>query len=661
MFVVDENRNILFANDSFAKMFGYTIEEVINVNTRKFHLNDESYEEFATIAFDAVSKGNPVDTEFEVKRKDGSFFWIHIVGSLVENEKLILWTMFDITKSKKVQDKIKEINYNFEAYLNAIDKIDIGIFVVNEDFSIRYMNNTMKKWFGNQIGKICYSAVANLGEPCPYCKLYDVINDNKNVIYNPSTPDGQSFNIIATSIKNSDGSISKMEIIRNVTKQKQADEMLLKKEIELNYQAHYDMLTGLPNRVLFNDRLKRDIKISKIDNKKLALLFLDLDYFKEINDSLGHNIGDEVLVEVTKRLIKVIKVDDTLARLGGDEFTIIVNNLIHGQEASILAQKILESLKKPVLIKTHKLYISSSIGISLYPDDGDDYLSLLKYADAAMYKAKNEGRGNYQFYSSEMTELAFERLAMETSFRSSLENKDFLVYYQPQVDGETEKLIGMEALVRWNHPSMGIVPPSKFIPLAETTGLIVELDRFVMKTAMQQVSAWRKKNLKTGVLSLNLSVKQLHQKDFIEVLKSLMNETKCDAKWIELEVTESQVMSNPQEAIKILESINSLGIGLSIDDFGTGYSSLSYLKKLPIQKLKIDQSFVRDLPDDEEDSAITKAVIALGKSLNLDIIAEGVETKEQKDFLVNNGCKNIQGYYYARPMPTDKMELFLSK
>ena len=312
-----------------------------------------------------------------------------------------------------------------------------------------------------------------------------------------------------------------------------------------------------------------------------------------------------------------------------------------------------------LIVQRVQLYVSSSIGISICPDDGGSAQNLLKYADSAMYKAKAEGRNNFQFYSAEMTELAFERVVMEASLRAALKNKEFVVYYQPQIDARNNVLMGMEALVRWNHPTMGIVSPAKFIPLAESTGLIVELDRVVMQKAMRQISTWYKEGLNPGRLALNLAMKQLQQKDFIEFLKEMMKITECKAQWLEFEVTEGQIMTNPGEAIKILSEISELGIELAVDDFGTGYSSLAYLKKLPIDKLKIDQSFIRDLPQDEEDATITKAVIALASSLNLKIVAEGVETKEQKDFLVENGCSNIQGYFYSRPVESDKMEVKL--
>lgn len=427
-------------------------------------------------------------------------------------------------------------------------------------------------------------------------------------------------------------------------------------EDQLQKMAHYDTLTGLPNRVLFNDRLQRAIETAKIDQKKVALLFIDLDRFKEINDSFGHNAGDEILKTVSKRLQKVIGEDGTISRLGGDEFSIILEEIEEVEEVSFIANKILNVLSQEIMLEDNALYISSSIGISMFPGDGGSSQNLLKYADSAMYKAKDEGRNNFQYYNTSMTELAFERVVMEASLRIALKEEEFVVYYQPQVDGRTDTIIGMEALVRWNHSSLGLVSPDRFISLAESTGIIVQLDRIVMKTAMRQLSQWYEKGLNPGVLAMNLSVKQLKEEDFIEKLKSLLEDTKCKPEWIELEVTEGQIMTNPEEAIKVLKGINNLGIKLAIDDFGTGYSSLAYLKKLPIDKLKIDQAFVRDLPDDEEDSAITKAVIALAQSLNLRVIAEGVETKEQRDFLVTNGCNNIQGYFYSPPMPAIEME-----
>jgi diguanylate cyclase (GGDEF)-like protein len=427
----------------------------------------------------------------------------------------------------------------------------------------------------------------------------------------------------------------------------------------LQYQATHDALTGLANRILFSERLEHAIKKSKERNSQMALLFIDLDHFKEINDSLGHEAGDEVLTIVTTRLHETIQNEEVLARFGGDEFTVIIEGLQKTEEAMLLAEKILKVLSEPITVDHNELYVGCSIGISLYPDNGDTPQDLLKYADAAMYAAKNEGRNNVQYYTSEMTARALERVVMEASLRAGLKNEEFVVYFQPQVNGRSNTLNGMEALVRWQSPTVGLVSPAAFIPIAESTGLIVELDRFVMKCAMTQIASWYNEGLNPGILAMNLTMKQLQQNDFISFLTDLIAKTGCREEWIELEVTEDQIMMNPDEAIEILREISRIGVKIAVDDFGTGYSSLSYLKKLPINKLKIDQSFVRDLPNDGEDSAITKAIIALAQSLNLEIIAEGVETGEQKEFLVQNGCENIQGYFYSKPLPADKMKTVL--
>ncbi len=654
--VVDKERNNLFVNDRLSEMFGYDKEKLLSTNAEIFHVNHDTFLKFAELAFDAVLKGKPLGIDYQFKHADGSLFWVHIAGDPIGAANEVLWTMVDITPRIEAQQKIEDINYNLEQYLEAIDKIGIGLFVVDENYNTRYMNKTMISWFGDHRGKTCYSSVAGLSAPCPYCKLPEVIYENKKVSYEPTTLTGESFEIVATSIKNSDGTTSKMEFIRNVTDQKKVQEKLKEEREKFDYQAHHDVLTGLPNRLLFTDRLSQSMEKAKRNNSKLALLFIDLDHFKEINDSLGHDIGDKILQEVTQRLQESLRDEDTLARLGGDEFTLILEDLVEAQDASMIATKILNALSDSIKIDEHTLYVSSSIGISIFPDDGGTTQNLLKFADSAMYKAKDEGRNNYQFYNESMTELAFERVLMEASLRDAFKNEEFIVYYQPQIDGRDDRLIGMEALVRWKHPSMGIVSPAKFIPLAESTGLIIQIDRYVMKTAMSQLHSWYEEGLNPGVLAMNLAATQLHQEDFIEMFQALMQETGCKAEWLELEVTESQIMKNPQKAIKILQEISDLGVELAIDDFGTGYSSLAYLKRFPINKLKVDQAFVRDLPDDEEDTGIVKAVIALAKALSLRIIAEGVEREDQKAFLIQNNCYNIQGYLYSRPIEAESFK-----
>lgn len=454
-------------------------------------------------------------------------------------------------------------------------------------------------------------------------------------------------------------------------------EKLLKKSAELEHVnaklenlAIHDTLTGLHNRYALLERLQNSINFAQKNNQKLALFFIDLDRFKQINDSLGHAVGDEVLIHVGKLLLGSIHGNDLVARLGGDEFVVLIDQIQDAYHLSSIADKIIKVVQQVIELENQELQVTCSIGISIYPDDIEESESLeshtalanllLRNADAAMYRAKDEGKNNYQFYQPSMTSEAFEQMTLEKNLRNALLEDELVVYYQPQIDIVTETIIGMEALVRWNHPKLGMIPPMKFIPMAEDIGLIVLLDRIVMDKAMKQLSQWYKDGFNPGILSLNLSVKQLQQSDFIEKISTLIEEHGCLASWIEFEITEGQIMRNPDKSITVLEAIDAMGIKLSVDDFGTGYSSLSYLKRLPIKKLKIDQSFVRDIPDDKDDMAIVNTIINLADNLGLNIIAEGVETEEQKDFLLAHGCRHVQGYFYAKPMKAEEMTVMLN-
>lgn len=418
----------------------------------------------------------------------------------------------------------------------------------------------------------------------------------------------------------------------------------------------YDTLTSLPNRTLLFNRAKEAIVKAKRNHTQFALMFLDLDNFKRINDSYGHEEGDRVLLHIASKIEGLLKDECTLARFGGDEFIVILEDLEGTEDILNISERIIHQLQEPIEINSTKNYLGASIGISLYPDDATDINDLIKYADTAMYKAKQFGRNGAEFYSADMSHELMQRVKLEDEIREGIKKEEFVVYYQAQIDAKTESLVGMEALVRWQHPQRGLLSPFEFIPIAEENGLIIELDQLVMKKAMLQFSLWLEKGYNPGTLALNLSVKQLQGKDFILILKQLIEETHMKCEHLELEVTESQVMTNPEAAIKVLNEISQLGIELAIDDFGTGYSSLSYLKKLPINKLKIDKSFVDGLPIDEEDVSITQAIIALAKSLNLRVLAEGVETKEQREFLLQHECDTIQGYYYSRPISAQDLE-----
>lgn len=421
--------------------------------------------------------------------------------------------------------------------------------------------------------------------------------------------------------------------------------------LALQYQAKHDFLTSLPNRVLFMDRLEQSLRNARRKNTFVAVLFIDLDHFKEVNDSFGHSIGDKLLQNISTLLRSNVRETDTVARLGGDEFTVLIEDITSENLIIDLIQKIMNKLKEVQIIDAYQFYISCSIGISLYPQNATTSEEMLQNADAAMYRAKDEGRNTYQFYTGDMTQRAFERVTLETKLREAIAAQAFEVFFQPQIDMPSNRIIGMEALVRWIEDGVVIATPDAFIPLAEDTRLIVDLDRFVMRTAMKQFAQWIRDGYDPGVLSLNMSMVHLNHGDFIETLTGMLRDVGLSETRIELEVTETQIMKNPEQTIEILRQIKDLGFSIAVDDFGTGHSSLSYLKKLPVNRLKIDQSFVRDIPDDKDDMELTRAIIAMATNLNLKVIAEGVETQEQSEFLMEHGCDEAQGYFYSKPLP----------
>lgn len=426
--------------------------------------------------------------------------------------------------------------------------------------------------------------------------------------------------------------------------------------MELQFQAEHDSLTGLPNRVLFLDRLKQAIKLSIRSREKMAVLFVDLDHFKEVNDSLGHEVGDELLKQVANKMHATLREFDTIARLGGDEFTILLTSLSEDDALFGVMQKIMGAFKDPFLLKGHQVYTTCSIGISVFPDDAQTPEDLLRNADAAMYRAKTEGRNTYEFYTHDLTEKAYERVVLESKLRRALPRDELSVYYQPQVDMSTGQVIGMEALMRWHHPDDGMIPPDKFIPLAEDTGMIVEIDRWMTRTAIHQFAGWLRSGWNCGMLSINLSMIQLNSGDFIDYVEQLIKETSVPAEKLIFEVTETQAMRNPEKSTIVLRQLQALGVKIAIDDFGTGFSSLAYLKKLPIDRIKIDKSFIDGIPEDKDDVGLTQAIIALAGSLDKGLIAEGVETLEQAEFLCDQGCMDAQGYFYYKPMSASDLE-----
>jgi diguanylate cyclase (GGDEF)-like protein len=424
-------------------------------------------------------------------------------------------------------------------------------------------------------------------------------------------------------------------------------------EERLNYLAHYDALTNLPNRVLFNDRLEQAILDAGRHGRLVGVAHLDLDRFKTINDSLGHDIGDLFLRAVAERLRRFVRGGDTVARLVGDEFTMILADMAHVDDAARVAQKILESLSQSFLVAGHELFTSASLGMTLYPTDEGGAEGLLRNADIAMHRAKESGGNTYAFYSVDMTTKVQERLALEHALRRALEHDELRVHYQPVVNLRSGRLAGFEALVRWMHPQRGEILPMEFIPLAEETGLITRLDQWVVRKACTEFAAFLTASGTPLRLAVNLSARQFQQTDFVKSVLRIIDETKFDPKQLDMEVTETSLMQNAEVAASVMRDLGEIGVRFSIDDFGTGYSSLAYLKHLPIGSVKIDKSFVRDVPTDTNDAAIVTAIIAMAHNLGLEVVAEGVETQEQLEFLRANGCDAVQGWHFSRAWPKD--------
>jgi len=427
----------------------------------------------------------------------------------------------------------------------------------------------------------------------------------------------------------------------------------------LQFLAHHDVLTSLPNRSLFIDRLKQALAYARWHNRLVAVLFFDIDRFKNINDTLGHDVGDQLLQAIARRLGNCLRERDTVARFGGDEFVLVLNDISSSSDVGQLAKKILDAMQPPFMVNNVTLHVTASIGISLFPADGEESGALLSKADTAMYRAKDMGRNHYQFYSTEMGARAFERLAMENNMRLALERNEFVLHYQPQVDARNGQVMGMEALLRWQHPDFGLVPPMEFIPLLEETGLIVPVGEWVLRTACEQLGVWQRSGWDYLRMAVNLSSIQFGSPDLLQMITNVLMEQRLQAGSLELEITESILMRHDGAVAAMLESIDRMGVQLGLDDFGTGYSSLSYLRRFPIDTLKIDRSFVRDIPDDAEDAAITRAIIVMGQSLKLELIAEGVETKTQADYLQSLGCHIMQGFFFSRPLPAAEMTQLL--
>lgn len=601
------------------------------------------------------------------------FLFVRYISSIHMAQKII---EINHQLEDKVSEKNRELIRQGQFLQSILDGVSDSVVVIDKNYNVIMMNKVARKLSGfgenSPEDMKCYQIAHHLDTPCDSslhkCPHADVFasGDIINVVHDHISEDGKAhfIEITATPLMDAEGNVDAIiELGHDVTGHIMIREQLQQQKNELDKRAHHDALTGLPNRVLLIDRLKQAIKQAKREHCKVAILFIDLDRFKEINDGLGHKVGDEVLIAISDRLKQSIRSIDTVVRLGGDEFIIIISNVDKVSGVIEVAQKLINILAKPVYYQEHELYVAASIGISLYPDDVSSEQNatdvMIRNADSAMYQAKGVGGNNYQFYTRDMTEQAFERILLEKNLRRAIENDEFSVFYQPQYNSRTKKLLGMEALVRWNHPEMGLVPPAKFIPVAEDNGLIVPIGWQVIDKVIRQMLQWNELGYCSGHLSINLSVKQIQDKNFISKITEGLQKYNYNPNYLQFEVTESYLMTNPEQAIQTLQRLKDLGFTISIDDFGTGYSSLSYLKRLPVGELKIDQSFIRDIPGDEEDEAIVRAIISLAASMNMEVIAEGVETSAQLEFLLAENCENIQGYLIHKPMSAEEMSEIL--
>lgn len=583
----------------------------------------------------------------------------------------LVGALVDITEQKRIEQVVKEERAFLQSIIDgALDPL----FVIAPDYKVLLMNNAAKAYLTDEDieGKTlrCHQVSHHSDFPCSGsehpCPLEEVrrTGQHAKTIHRHTLPNGEvrTLELLASPLWNRDGTLQAViEASRDITERVEAEASLRGNEERLKHLAHHDALTGLPNRLLFQDHLQQAMAKSRRSEQQVALLFLDLDRFKNINDSLGHEAGDTLLKEVAARLKSCVRETDTVARLGGDEFVVILEQFKEVQNVATVAQKILKNLQRTIVLKGTEFHITSSIGIGLYPADAVDVDGLMKCADSAMYGAKKQGRNNYQFYTPDMNARTHEFLLLENDLGSALEQGELFATYQPQVDLNSGKLIGLETLLRWQHPRRGLVSPADFIPLVEETGLIVPIGEWVLQTACAQNKAWQDQGHGPVRIAVNVSGRQFKQPGFVDMVDRVLAETGLDPRWLELEITENVIMENYGDAIMTLTDLKVRGIHLSIDDFGTGYSSLRYLKHFPISKLKIDRSFVQDISSDSDVDAIVSSIIVLGHNMNLEVIAEGIETEAQLRFLRERDCEQGQGYLFSRPLPPQDVEFFFGK
>ncbi|ORJ54905.1 EAL domain-containing protein [Geothermobacter hydrogeniphilus] len=648
--VLDHNDIISFANPAAEELFGTSQENLIG-----------------TPFIFPLKPGK--NSEIEFLGKGGMPVVVEGLTSAIEWDgyPAQLVTLRNITSRKQLERKIDAERGFLQ---RVIDGVMDPIMVTDLDCRVRLKNKAAGQLLAGDPGDNwplrCHRLPDRPERPCRSGSSCSLAEARKGAvsrhIQDYRLPDGRvrHFEVEATPLKSDDGSIQGIiEASRDVTERLLAEKHLRQNQQTLQHLALHDPLTDLPNRMLFIDRLRQALAKARRNDRPLALMFLDLDRFKNVNDSLGHSCGDLFLQEIASRLGGCVRETDTVARLGGDEFVILLEDIHDNHAVSRMAQNFLNSLSRKLQVDGHDLYPTASIGISLYPNDAEDAEELMKCADAAMYLAKERGRNTYQFFSAELKSKAHEMLTLESALRQAIQQEQLRVHYQPQYSLTRRKPVGLEALVRWEHPERGLISPADFIPLAEETGLIIPIGEWVLRTACRQHKKWLDQGMRPLRLAVNLSRRQFRQNNLIEMIGEILDESGLPPELLELEITESSIMNDVENAIGTMHALREMGVHLAIDDFGSGYSSLSCLKQFPISKLKIDQSFVRDLTSVAGDAAITHAIIDLARNLKLEVVAEGIETREQMRFLKKNGCHHGQGFLFSKPLPVKKIAVLV--
>lgn len=660
--VTDCEGVILSVNDKLCQISGYRREELIGKNHRIFNSSYHSKAFFKDM-WQTIKKGRIWRGEIRNQTKDGSLFWVDttIVPFLDEEDKpyQFISVRHDITERKQMEEDIKTSE---QMHRSITENTSDLIAIIDEQTNFQYVSPSHEQVLnvnldqlrsGRLIDWICegdqdkvLNQIKNLVETKERLTQIEFrLRDNDDTyIYVDST---------ANVIYDEERKISSFVLVtRDVTEMKETERAIA-------HLAYHDALTDLPNRRLFMQYLHEEAELARENTSRFAVLFIDLDQFKYVNDTWGHETGDLILVEFAKRMKQALRSSDVIARLGGDEFAVILKDIDNQSGVRRLMTRIFDTLKDPVKLKDRDYTLSCSVGIAFFPDDADTADDVLSKADTALYAMKERGSG-YVFFTPEMEEQSLERTLLENELRKAIEHEEFHIDYQPKIDLVNGQLIGMEALIRWNHPELGIIPPNKFIPLAEDTGLIIPIGEWVLREACMQNKEWQQKGYDPVRISVNLSVCQLSYSKFLPRLKEILEETELHPNWLELEVTES-VFADMSGASDLIQHIRDLGIHISIDDFGTGYSSFSYIKNLPVDTLKIDASFIRDIDDNEESQAIVTAILTLAKKLQINVIAEGIESEEQIEFLNKDGCRQGQGFFFSKPLSNEDFEDYLKE